>query len=282
LWASAVGFPTDWSKIVADIIFTTRLTDADWDDTLRGWRCSPLAVPGAAVDELFIDGNRIDAAKYEVLPQYGVVRWTPPDHPSRAVASIKLTEKLTLSAETDRWKKLAIILPVLATILSAGITGAVTLMTKSDSKPTPLPASRSEAIVKQSQTTPVSPASRTKYSFALPELREYVVGRATYTLMKAELAPRTSELDTIRIRIRAFSHAGSSGLNFWSDSFRLIVDGLPQPPINYLNEVVEAEAAKEGEVEFAVQHGIMRADLAIRSGGESTKVALNFEPLKAQ
>jgi hypothetical protein len=223
---------------VADIVFTTRLTDADWDDALRGWRCSPLAVPGAVVDELFIDGNRIDAAKYEVLPQHAVVRWTPPEHPTRAVASIKLTEKLTLGAETDRWKKLAIILPVLATILSAAITGAVTLIAKSGDKPTQLSDSHAKIIVQPPQPAPVPPAHRTKYAITLPELREYVVGPATYTLMEAELAPRTSDLDTIRIRIRAFSHAGSSGLNFWSASFRLIVDGLPQPPINSLNELV--------------------------------------------
>jgi tetratricopeptide (TPR) repeat protein len=55
---------------VADIVFTTRLTEADWDDALRGWRCPPLAVPGAIVEALFIDGNRIDAAKYEVLLQH--------------------------------------------------------------------------------------------------------------------------------------------------------------------------------------------------------------------
>ncbi len=45
-----------------NIVFTTRLTEADWDDTLRGWRCPPLAVPGAVVEALYVEGNRIDAA----------------------------------------------------------------------------------------------------------------------------------------------------------------------------------------------------------------------------
>jgi hypothetical protein len=268
--------PPAWSLFVADIVFTIRLTEADWDDALRGWRCSPLAVPGAVVEELFIDGNRIDAAKYEVLPQHAIVRWTPSDHPSRAVASIKLTEKLTLGAETDRWKKLAIILPVLATILSAGITGAVTLMAKSGDKPTPVPDPHPKAMLQPPQPASAPPVYRTKYSVALPELQEYVLGSATYTLMEAELAPRTSELDTLRIRIRVLNH-GSYGLNFWSDSFRLIVDGLPQAPTNLLNELVESVATKEGEVKFAVPHGIALAELMIRSGGASTKISLNLQ-----
>jgi hypothetical protein len=49
-----------------------------------------------------------------------------------AVASIKLTEELTLGKETDRWKKLAIILPVTATIVSALIAGTATLISKGE------------------------------------------------------------------------------------------------------------------------------------------------------
>jgi hypothetical protein len=59
-------------------------------------------VPGAIVDALFVDGTRIDTAKYEVLAQNTIIRWTPADQPQRAVASIKLTEELTLGKDTDR------------------------------------------------------------------------------------------------------------------------------------------------------------------------------------
>jgi hypothetical protein len=37
---------------MANIVFTTRFTEADWDDTLRGWRCSALVVPGAIIKAL--------------------------------------------------------------------------------------------------------------------------------------------------------------------------------------------------------------------------------------
>jgi hypothetical protein len=109
------------------IAFAARLTEADWDETLRGWRCPALAVPGAVIDALFVDGNRTDSAKYEVLQDHAIIRWTPTDQPQRVTASVRLTKELTLGTETDRWKKLAIVLPVAATIASAAITAAATL-----------------------------------------------------------------------------------------------------------------------------------------------------------
>ena len=115
---------------MANIIFSTRLTEADWDDTMRGWRCPPLAVPGAIVEALYVEGNRIDSARYEVLKEQSLIRWTPSDQPQRVAATIRLTEDLTLGTETDRWKKLAIILPVAATIVSAAIAGGTTYLSK--------------------------------------------------------------------------------------------------------------------------------------------------------
>jgi hypothetical protein len=115
---------------MADIVFTTRLTEADWDDNLRGWRCPPLAIPGATVEAVYVEGERIDTARYEALAQNGVIRWVFPDQPSRATASIALTEELTLGRDTARWKKLAIVLPVAATILAALITAGVPALVK--------------------------------------------------------------------------------------------------------------------------------------------------------
>ena len=115
---------------VQNIVFTTRLTEADWDDTVRGWRCPPLAVPGAIVEALYVEGNRIDSARYEVLQEQSLIRWMPADQPQRVATTIRLTEILTLGTETDRWKKLAIVLPVIATILSAAIAGGTAYLSK--------------------------------------------------------------------------------------------------------------------------------------------------------
>jgi hypothetical protein len=87
-------------------------------------------VPGAIIEAHYVEGNRVDTAKYEVLKEHAVIRWTPSDQPQRVAASVKLTEQLTLGTETDRWKKLAIILPVVATIVSAAIAGFATYYSK--------------------------------------------------------------------------------------------------------------------------------------------------------
>jgi hypothetical protein len=49
------------------------LTDSDWDEGLRGWRCPPLAVPGAIVEAVYVEGERVDTNRYEVLAQHGVI-----------------------------------------------------------------------------------------------------------------------------------------------------------------------------------------------------------------
>ena len=112
--------------MIPEIVFTVRLTADDWDDAMHGWRCHVLNVPGAVVDAVYVEGSRIDTARYEVLTQNTFIRWMAPDQPQRAAASIKLTEALSLGKDTERWKRLAIILPVVATIAAAAISGAAT------------------------------------------------------------------------------------------------------------------------------------------------------------
>ncbi len=113
-----------------EIVFTTRLTPDDWDEAMHGWRCQVLNVPGAVVEAMYVEGNRVDTARYEVQTQYTFIRWIASDRPQRAVASIKLTETLSLGKETERWKRLAIVLPVVATVVAAVISGAATYFSR--------------------------------------------------------------------------------------------------------------------------------------------------------
>ena len=115
---------------MSEIVFSIRLTSDDWDEVMHGWRCSALNVPGAIVEAVYVEGTRIDTARYEVLIQNTFIRWIASDQPPRVAVSIRLTEALSLGKETERWKRLAIILPVLATVLAAIITGAATYFAK--------------------------------------------------------------------------------------------------------------------------------------------------------
>jgi hypothetical protein len=117
-------------ETMPEIVFTTRLTADDWDEAMHGWRCQVLNVPGAIVEAVYVEGARIDTARYEVLSQNTFIRWMAPDQPQRAAASIKLTEALSLGKDTERWKRLAIILPVIATVAAAAITAAATYLSR--------------------------------------------------------------------------------------------------------------------------------------------------------
>lgn len=131
-YCSCLAYPVSVTtgQKMSQIVFTTRLTAEDWDEAMHGWRCQVLNVPGAIIEAVYVDGNRIDTARYEVLAEHTFIRWMGPDQPHRAAASIKLTETLSLGAETERWKRLAILLPVVATVLAAIISGAGTYLSR--------------------------------------------------------------------------------------------------------------------------------------------------------
>lgn len=60
--------------------------------------------------------------------------------------------------------------------------------------------------------------------------------------------------------------------NFWSSSYRLIVDDLPRAPSNSLNEVVPADSGKDGVVIFEVPVGTKEVVLQISSGDEKSRL----------
>jgi hypothetical protein len=94
------------------IVFANRLVDSDWDETLRAWRCPALNIPGAVVRDIIVEGVRVDKAQYEVLKEQGMIHWVIFQKPERISVIVQLTEELSPEYEKDRWKKIAIVLPV--------------------------------------------------------------------------------------------------------------------------------------------------------------------------
>ena len=113
-----------------EITFIMRLTEEDWDASLRAWRCPALAIPKAEIGNLFVEGDRVDKANYEVLKGPPAVRWIAAAPPARVAAQIRLGEELSLESETSRWKKLAVVLPVVASITAALVGAAATYLSK--------------------------------------------------------------------------------------------------------------------------------------------------------
>jgi hypothetical protein len=109
------------------ITFPIRLTKDDWQAELRAWRCPPLDIPGAKIEDAFdaegtqLSTNLLKADKGPARVSYR----GPGPQPSRIVVVIKLSEELSPSSVERFWKRLAIVVP----IISALITGAVTLQT---------------------------------------------------------------------------------------------------------------------------------------------------------
>ena len=144
----------------------------------------------------------------------------------------------------------------------------------------PAAAAPSAPVETSRAAAPPSEAPRA-HAVVLPAQRDYKLGpalsKATFTLLKAEVVPQTSEKSALHIRLRMTNH-DRYDKNFWDRSFRLLVDGVPVAPESGLNEVVPGEAAKDGEVVFPIPRGTARGSLKITYYDDSTEIPLALAP----
>jgi hypothetical protein len=103
------------------ISFSVVLTAQDWDAARSGWRCSPLRIPGAQITVVHAEGSRIDDRLYSVDAQHELVTWNGSDrHPSKLMLSIRLTQELSSDSRRQFWMNLAVVVPVICSIIAAG------------------------------------------------------------------------------------------------------------------------------------------------------------------
>jgi len=82
-------------------------------------------------------------------------------------------------------------------------------MTKpASSPPSAQPSAAAPALPTQDPPPAASSTSRAKptSSVGLPAMRDYKLGTATFTLLKAELSAQTAEKDALQIRLRMMNH----------------------------------------------------------------------------
>ena len=96
-------------------------------------------------------------------------------------------------------------------------------------------------------------------------------GNAVITVLSAQVEPIDADRRSLMFMVR-YMNAGRYPANFWSDSYRLIVDDVPRAPTNLLDEVVASDSAKEGEVIFELPVSAKDAVLQISSGDEKSRV----------
>lgn len=87
-----------------------------------------------------------------------------------------------------------------------------------------------------------------------------------YTILWAQREPLPPDKYFLRLRIRVWTNS-RGGMNFWSDSFRLVAGDLRIAPANDLNEVVHREETVDGDVEFEIDPSLKEAVLVINVGG---------------
>jgi TIR domain len=129
-------------------------------------------------------------------------------------------------------------------------------------------------------SVPVRTALPGSFPMTLPSGQEAPVNDATVRILKAEVVRRNSEKLALRVSLRMT--AGRFGEYFGSESFRLLVDGVPRAPISGPSKSVEENAPQDGEVLFVFDDTTESIVLLIHSGSEVTKIAFDLKPQSAK
>ncbi len=70
------------------IQFNSHLKDEDWTQTLGGWRCDALRIPGAKFEALYHDGKRADTNSFTI--ENYTIRWSGSPKPKELSVLISL------------------------------------------------------------------------------------------------------------------------------------------------------------------------------------------------
>lgn len=98
---------------------------------------------------------------------------------------------------------------------------------------------------------------------------------ATYTLLEGKAEYYNAENQKITLKIRCFLK-GRYDMNFWESDFRLLVNALPYAAQGGLNEVVEGDSFKDGEIYFLIPNDLRKADLSIKFYDQNTTLPLQW------
>ena len=176
------------------------------------------------------------------------------------------------------WQTLPGVLTALAAIITA-ITGLLIavhqagFLGRSPQAPAQVqsrtqPAGESpHSVDAQAEVSPPSTGVTSSRPLTLPESAQVRSGDAVYKLLSARLEPYSPDKVSLHMSVR-MTNNGRFPANFWSDSFRLIVDGALQAPTNSLNEVLPSNSSKDGEVEFVIPASVSTVGLQMGDVGD--------------
>ena len=187
------------------------------------------------------------------------------------------------SATPSWWQTIPGMLTGLAAVITA-VTGLIVAFNHTGSRSEQVPPSSSSVSGGTSPASPAAspapsrapgavPAAGRPQAIALPALNRVTLagGAAVITILFAQVEPLDLDRRALKFVVR-YTNAGRYPANFWSASYRLIVADVPRAPTNFLDEVVDGDSAKEGEVVFEVPMNVKDVVLQISSGDEKSRV----------
>jgi len=104
--------------------FTINVSEVSWNTDLGGWVCPVLKIPSSKIEAIYVEGEKLDDKKYQVLNDHNAIRWTSEkSQPNSFTVSVVIEKELSTKELTLKWKKLAIFMPLICSLLSllAGI-----------------------------------------------------------------------------------------------------------------------------------------------------------------
>jgi hypothetical protein len=122
-------------------------------------------------------------------------------------------------------------------------------------------------------------SSSKSVTIALPALSEVKLdaGDTVIRILKVELQPYNAEKKALKFSLR-YTNNRSYDANFWERSFRLLVDDIPQPPTNSLNEIVAGKSAKTADVIFEIPVAVNQVVLQIIGLTDKTQIPVPLTP----
>lgn len=165
--------------------FHVTLTERDWEAGVRGWRCPVLKVPGAKVIDVFVEGNRARASRYEVICESNIVRWELSKVPEEVTVVIELTKELSPKDLTVRWKQIGIIAPIVAALIG-GICGIIATSSFGPNRPSPIPTCNDKVKI----SVPVSQQPVSMYEDIKGTYRDLPEGHKIWVMVYPPSAER--------------------------------------------------------------------------------------------
>jgi hypothetical protein len=174
------------------------------------------------------------------------------------------------------WTTLPGILTGIAAVLTA-VTGMIVALSQLRSGSSVGGQPPTATIVPTAEpTVSTSPPAETRaaaapYRVTFPSGKKATIGTAVYEVARARVETSNPGDLALRLTVR-LTNNGDYDANFWDASFRLRVDGLQRAPTSFLDDVVAARTAGEGEVVFSVPATARKLTLLV--GDREPRVSL--------